>query len=102
MGPAAELDASHPLVTALRSAAEAEGEKGRVEGMTAWVESSLFARAGIPAVCFGPGSLDQAHTADEWVPVEEVEAAARILHRFVGDVLGTGDEVPGAGEEDRK
>jgi acetylornithine deacetylase/succinyl-diaminopimelate desuccinylase-like protein len=41
--------------------------------------------AGIPAVIFGPGSMSVAHTADEWVPVNELVAAARVYARaFVG------------------
>jgi acetylornithine deacetylase/succinyl-diaminopimelate desuccinylase-like protein len=30
----------------------------------------------VPTVVFGPGSIDQAHTADEWIDVTEVEIAA--------------------------
>ena len=39
--------------------------------------ASAAARRGVPAFIYGPGSLEQAHQADEWVGVEEVEAAAR-------------------------
>jgi len=33
-------------------------------------------------VVFGPGSIDQAHTADEWVAVEQLEAAAEAYFQF--------------------
>jgi acetylornithine deacetylase len=43
--------------------------------------------AGIPCVVFGPGDIAQAHTADEWVELAQVDAAADILlhlsQRFV-------------------
>ena len=35
--------------------------------------------AGVPTVVFGPGSIDQAHTCDEWIDVAEVEIAAAAL-----------------------
>lgn len=86
--PAAELDGDHPLVTDLSAALRAEGREPTVTGMSAWVESAWFIDAGIPALCFGPGAIDRAHTADEAVPVEEIRVAARVLERFVrGGVL---------------
>jgi acetylornithine deacetylase len=38
---------------------------------------------GTPTVVFGPGSLQQAHTADEWVSVDQLEKATEILYRFL-------------------
>ncbi|MDE3178483.1 MAG: M20 family metallopeptidase [Acidobacteriota bacterium] len=38
-------------------------------------DASKFARAGIPSIILGPGSIEQAHTADEYVELEEVEKA---------------------------
>jgi acetylornithine deacetylase len=31
---------------------------------------------------FGPGSIDQAHTADEWLALDQLEAASEALYRF--------------------
>jgi acetylornithine deacetylase len=36
-----------------------------------------------PTVVFGPGSIEQAHTADEWVSLDEVHLASEILYRFI-------------------
>lgn len=44
-------------------------------GVTFGSDASKFARAGIPSVILGPGSIDQAHTADEYVDLDQVEAA---------------------------
>ena len=44
--------------------------------------ASRFAASGIPSVVFGPGSIDQAHTKDEWVPVNELRAASEVYYRF--------------------
>ena len=45
--------------------------------------ASVFAAAGVPSVVFGPGSIAQAHTADEWIDVAEVGKAAAILAALV-------------------
>jgi acetylornithine deacetylase len=45
-------------------------------------DASTLAQAGIPAVVFGPGDIAQAHTCDEWVPLDEVEQASEILYRL--------------------
>jgi acetylornithine deacetylase len=82
-----EVAVDSPVVQGLLKAAEAEGVKGAVEAMTAWVDAALLNEKGIPAVCFGPGSIAQAHSAVEWVKVEEVEAGSRILTRFARGFL---------------
>jgi acetylornithine deacetylase len=79
----AEVATDSDLVRELSAACEADGLAPRLEGMTAWVESAWFVEAGIPAVCFGPGSIELAHTDAESVPVEEIRQAARILERVV-------------------
>ncbi len=38
-----------------------------------WTEASLFSQAGNIALVFGPGNIEQAHTADEWVALEQLE-----------------------------
>jgi len=45
--------------------------------------ASVFTAAGVPSVVFGPGSIAQAHTADEWIDLAEVGAAAEILAAVV-------------------
>mgnify|MGYP003345671612 CR=1 FL=1 len=38
-------------------------------------DASKLSRQGIDSIVFGPGSIDQAHAADEFVPVPELMAA---------------------------
>lgn len=45
-------------------------------------EAGLFQRAGIPAVIFGPGSIDQAHKADEYVAVDQIAECADFIGRL--------------------
>ena len=79
---ATEVPAGSGLVEGLRRACRREGLPGAVEGMTAWVDACFLNEHGTPAVCFGPGSIAQAHAAEEWVRVGEIEACARVLGDF--------------------
>jgi acetylornithine deacetylase len=49
-----------------------------------WTEASLFSRHGWPAIVLGPGDIAQAHSADEWVAVRQLEMVfehySRIAH----------------------
>ena len=45
-------------------------------------DAAFFSDAGTPAVVFGPGSVEQAHTDEEWIPLEELQQAAEILYRL--------------------
>jgi acetylornithine deacetylase len=47
-------------------------------------EAGLFQGAGIPTVVCGPGSIAQAHQADEYVTLEQLAAAERFL-RALGE-----------------
>ena len=41
--------------------------------------------AGIPAICFGPGDIALAHSAEEFVPVAEIVTATRVLTSVVSE-----------------
>jgi len=74
-----------PIVAALESAMRAEGETVLHEGMSAWTDAAILNDAGIPAICYGPGDITLAHADEEWVPVDEVERATRVLTRLALD-----------------
>jgi acetylornithine deacetylase len=40
-----------------------------------WTEAALYAGAGLDAVVFGPGDIAQAHAADEYVEIAQLETA---------------------------
>ena len=46
-------------------------------------DAGFFAEAGIPCVVFGPGDIAQAHTADEWINLAQVEEAAGLLEQVM-------------------
>jgi acetylornithine deacetylase len=45
-------------------------------------EAGLFQQAGIPAVVCGPGSIEQAHKADEYIAVSELRKCEVFLRRL--------------------
>ncbi len=54
-------------------------------GVSFGTDAAVIGSAGVPCVVFGPGSIEQAHTADEWVPLAEVEQASEALYRLIVD-----------------
>ena len=50
----------------------------RLGGLDNWHDgATLIVEGGIPAVCYGPGDINLAHTADERVPVADLVACAQ-------------------------
>jgi acetylornithine deacetylase len=47
-------------------------------------EAGLFQAGGIPSVVIGPGSIDQAHKADEFIAVAELAKCGIFLDRLIG------------------
>lgn len=82
-----DVSPDHDGVRALLEALAAEGCAQRVAGMTAWVDAAYLNAAGIPSICFGPGSIEQAHSVDEWVSLREIELGAEVLTRFARGML---------------
>lgn len=80
-----DVSVDAPVVRALGAALRTTGEAERVAGMTAWTDAALLNAAGIPAICFGPGDISLAHAAEEYVPVDEIERATRVLARLAHD-----------------
>jgi acetylornithine deacetylase len=65
----------------LAAATRVEVPAARV-GVPFCTDASSLSVSGIPAIVFGPGSIRQAHTADEWISVEQLEKAVEILCQF--------------------
>lgn len=50
-----------------------------------WTEASLFSQAGLTALVYGPGDIAQAHTAGEWVAIEQLSTAASNYQRLLDE-----------------
>jgi acetylornithine deacetylase/succinyl-diaminopimelate desuccinylase family protein len=59
--------------------------KCEMEAVPYGTDASSLAEVGIPSVVFGPGDIAQAHTADEWIELEQVDRAAEVLFRLARD-----------------
>ena len=84
--PGTEVPEDSRLVQGLLEAGQGHGIPPVVEGMTAWVDAALLNEIGIPAVCYGPGDIAQAHSADEWVELAQIEKCADVLESFARDL----------------
>ncbi|MCL4202824.1 MAG: M20 family metallopeptidase [Pirellulaceae bacterium] len=80
--PALAQDGNQQLAERVSRAARAAGGPGRSIGVPYGTDAPAFASAGIPTVVFGPGSIAQAHTVDEWIAVEQLEAATESYYRL--------------------
>lgn len=81
---AAEAPVDSSLAAFARTAiAAVTGSPAEDVGFTGITDARFYInQAQIPAVILGPGSLLVAHTANEWAPVDELVAAARIYARI--------------------
>jgi acetylornithine deacetylase len=77
--PGLETPASAELVGLTRELADASA-LGKVAFGT---EAGLFAAAGIPSVVIGPGSIEQAHKADEFVAESEIAKCGAFIDRLL-------------------
>jgi len=66
----------------LGDVARANGGGGRNIGVPYGTDAPAFDEIGAPTVVFGPGSIDQAHTCDEWVSVDQLHKAVEIYYQF--------------------
>jgi acetylornithine deacetylase len=81
--PAVEAPADSRIAqVAARACAEVAGT-GEPRGVPYGTDASQLAPTGMDCVVVGPGSIDQAHTTDEYVELSEVEAAVEIYRRIM-------------------
>ncbi|WP_320064481.1 succinyl-diaminopimelate desuccinylase [Micromonospora sp. RTGN7] len=84
--PPAAPALTHPLLSALRRTGGLD-----VRPKLGWTDVGRFAAHGIPAVNFGPGDSELAHTPHEVVSRDALGHCLAVLHRFVGATDRTAD-----------
>ena len=77
--PPLETDPRLPLV---RQLCATVGQT-RPVGVDYFCDAAILAAGGIPSVAFGPGNIAQAHTADEWISLAQLERARGLLLKFL-------------------
>lgn len=77
--PPMDTPAEHPLVRLLL-----ECQPGTELAGAPWFsDAGHLAAAGVPAVCVGPGDIAQAHTADEFITLAEMERGVAFYSAFI-------------------
>jgi acetylornithine deacetylase/succinyl-diaminopimelate desuccinylase-like protein len=70
-------DEQHPIIGLLKQCGS------RCAGSPWFSDAGIFARAGMPSIALGPGSIAQAHTRDEWIAVDDLEKGAAFFQNFL-------------------
>lgn len=80
---ALETPADSAIARAASATLHSMGLDGTPGGVPFCSDASKLSRAGIPTIIFGPGSIDRAHVADEYVEIDQVEQAAEFQRRLL-------------------
>jgi acetylornithine deacetylase len=78
--PPMETAADHPMIQALLATDPATG----LAGAPWFSDAAHLSSGGIPSICIGPGSIDQAHTVDEFIEISALEQGAAFFSAFIG------------------
>jgi len=76
-----------PLAEGFLASAQEVAPRSKIAGVPYGTDAAVLATTGVPCIVFGPGSIDQAHTADEWISLEQLGQAAEIYYRFASRPL---------------
>ncbi len=80
---AMETPADSAVVATASRVLKTMGLDAEPAGVPFGCDCTKLSRAGIPSVIFGPGCIDQAHAAVEFVVIEEVDRAVDFYRRFM-------------------
>ncbi len=80
--PPMETPADHPMIQALLSTDSLTG----LAGAPWFSDAAHLSKGGIPSICIGPGSIDQAHTIDEFIEITALEDGANFFSAFIANL----------------
>lgn len=80
--PPMETAENHPMIQALLATDPTTG----LAGAPWFSDAAHLSKGGIPSICIGPGSIDQAHTIDEFIEISELERGAGFFSRFIASL----------------
>jgi len=76
--PPLYTDPTHPMLQKLATCG------AKPIGAPWFCDACYFAAQGMPSIALGPGSIDQAHTADEWLAIADLERGVDFFRAFLG------------------
>ena len=77
--PAMETDPTLPMVQQFMRTVR----QTKPLGVDYYCDAANIATTGVPAIVWGPGDIAQAHTADEWISIRQLERGMDVLTRFL-------------------
>lgn len=77
-----DIGSNADVAARLGEVARSGGGGGRIIGVPYGTDAPAFDEIGAPTVVFGPGSIDQAHTCDEWIEIDQLHKAVEIYYEF--------------------
>jgi acetylornithine deacetylase len=78
-----ETSPAAPAVCTLQNVLSELGLDSQVCGVPYGSDASKLSAIGIPSIILGPGSIDQAHAAEEYIECHQVELAAQVYLDFL-------------------
>lgn len=75
-------ESNGPLAERLAAVARRVVPDCSLRGVPFGTDAPPISQSGVPTVVFGPGSIDQAHTPDEWLDLDQLERGAEIYYQF--------------------
>lgn len=83
--PPMEVPEDHPWIKRMMTIpVDARGQQTATTVGAPWFsDAAHLTTAGLPAICIGPGSIDQAHTKDEFINTEDLENGARYFTQLI-------------------
>jgi acetylornithine deacetylase len=81
LAPAVPLETNYKLPL-VRKFLKCVGQS-KPQGVDFFCDAAVLSAGGIPSVVFGPGDVAQAHTADEWISLAELERGKDLILKFL-------------------
>jgi acetylornithine deacetylase/succinyl-diaminopimelate desuccinylase-like protein len=78
--PALDTDSQHPLIQQLLHCGST------LAGAPWFCDAAYLAQCGTPSIAIGPGSIDQAHTKDEWIALDALTEGALFFEKFLRSI----------------
>ena len=82
-----ETNPACDLVERLATSCRKAGAEGRLEGAAWHSDAGAFAKTCREVVVFGPGSIKQAHTVDEFMDLDSLRAGCDVIRFFLGSLV---------------
>jgi acetylornithine deacetylase/succinyl-diaminopimelate desuccinylase family protein len=78
-----EVSADHPVVRKLGQAVKEVTGDSVIESAQYATDAGVYNSNGIPSIVFGPGNIARAHTEEEYVEIDQLHDAVRIIRRVL-------------------